>query len=80
MLAAHWWWARVPAHAVARNAVFAADQWDYYIKLGDWRYQFWTARPGFIDMARGIAFAAVTAIVTSRVGLWIGRGMARVQR
>ena len=80
MLVAHWWWAEFLLTPSARNAVFAADQWDYYIKVGDWRYQFWTAERGFLDMARGLAFAAVTAIVSARVGLWIGRGMARVQR
>jgi hypothetical protein len=60
--------------------VFAADQWDYYIRPGDWRYQFWTAEQGFPGMAQGLAIAAVTAAVSARVGLWIGRGMARVQR
>ena len=64
----------------ARNFVFAADQWDYYIKPGDWRYQFWTEERGFVEMARGMAVAAATAIVTSRVGLWVGSGMTRVQR
>ena len=27
--------------------MFGADQWDYYIKPGEWRYQFWTAEGGF---------------------------------
>jgi len=80
MLVAHWWWAEFLLTPSARNAVFAADQWDYYIKPGDWRYQFWTAERGLVDMARGLAIAAVTAVVSARVGLWIGRGMARVQR
>jgi len=80
MLVAHWWWAEFLLTPHARNFVFAADQWDYYIKPGDWRYEFWTAERGFLEMARGIAIATVTAVVTSRLGLWIGRGMARVQR
>jgi hypothetical protein len=80
MLFAHWWWAEFLLTPSARNVVFAADQWDYYIKPGDWRYQFWTEERGFVDMVRGLAIAAVTAAVSARVGLWIGRGMARVQR
>ena len=80
MLFVHWWWAEFLLTPTARNAVFAADQWDYYIKPGDWRYEFWTEERGFVEMARGLAIAAVTAAVSARVGLWIGRGMARVQR
>jgi len=80
MLVAHWWWAEFLLTPSARNFVFAADQWDYYIKPGDWRYQFWTSERGFLDMARGLTIAAVTAVVSARVGLWVGRGMARVQR
>ena len=60
--------------------VFGADQWDYNAKLGSWRYRFWTAEQSVGDMARGIGIAALTAVVTSRIGLWIGSGMARVQR
>lgn len=80
MLAAHWWWAEFMLTPNARNYVFGADQWDYYIKPGEWRYQFWTAERTFGAMVRGLTIAAVTAVVSSRVGLWIGSGMARVQR
>jgi hypothetical protein len=80
MLAAHWWWAEFMLSPAARNAVFAADQWDYYIKPGEWRYQFWTAEGNRVELARGIGIAVATAVVSSRLGLWIGRGMARVQR
>jgi len=80
MLAAHWWWAEFLLTPRARNVVFGADQWDYNAKLGPWRYRFWTAEQSVADMARGIGIAALTAVVTSRIGLWIGSGMARVQR
>jgi hypothetical protein len=80
MLVAHWWWSEFLLTPHARNLLFGADQWDYYIKLGDWRYQFWTPGGGIGAMARGLTIAATTAIVTSRIGLWIGSGMARVQR
>jgi len=80
MLAAHWWWAGFLMSPAARNHFFGADQWDYYVRLGDWRYLFWNTQPDVATFARGIAIAVVTAIATSRLGLWIGRGMARVQR
>ena len=80
MLAVHWWWAEFLLTPHARNVEFGADQWDYNAKLGSWRYRFWTAEQSVGDMARGIGIAALTAVVTSRIGLWIGSGMARVQR
>ena len=35
---------------------------------------------GVPDLVRGLAIALATAIVTSRLGLWVGSGMARVRR
>ena len=80
MFVAHWWWAEFLLSPGARNFVFGADQWDYYLKPGPWRHEFWNAEPGAAALLRGLAIAVVTAIATSRVGLWIGTGMARVQR
>ena len=80
MLVAHWWWGEFLLTPSARNPVFAADQWDYYLRLGDWRYQFWAPERNPVEFARGIAIAIATAILTSRLGLWVGSGMARVQR
>ena len=80
MLAAHWWWGEFLLSPVARNAVFAGDQWDYNIRPGPWQHQFWNTAPSLTAFVLGIGAAAATAIVTSRVGLWIGSGMARVQR
>jgi hypothetical protein len=80
MLAAHWWWAEFLLSPHARNFFFAADQWDYNARLGDWRYRFWIFERGAVPLLRGLAIAAVTAVISSRLGLWIGSGMARVQR
>ncbi len=79
MLVAHWWWGEFLLSPAARNWLFGVDQWDYYVRLGDWRYQFWSYA-GVPDLVRGLAIALATAIVTSRVGLWVGSGMARVRR
>ncbi len=80
MAVAHWWWGEFLLTPRARNFVFGADQWDYYVRLGAWRYQFWTPEPNAMAFVRAFAIALVTAVVTSRLGLWIGAGMARVQR
>jgi len=79
MLAAHWWWGEFLLSPMARNRFFGVDQWDYYIRVGDWRYQFWntTDLPG---MLRGLGIALTTAMVSARVGLWIGNGMKFVRR
>ena len=86
MLAVHWFLGEFLLSPYARNFIFGADQWDYTERLGDWRYQFWNldrdARgvwsPGLL--ARGLGISVLTAIVSARVGLWWGNGMARVQR
>jgi hypothetical protein len=80
MLAAHWWWAEFLLTAGARNLFFGADHWDYSARLGDWRYEFWNLATGTRAFARGLGIALITAIISSRLGLWIGSGMARVQR
>jgi hypothetical protein len=63
----------------ARNAFFGGDQWSYTDQLGPWRYQFWDVEQGPITAAR-LAFAAVLAMVSARLGLWWGTWMARVRR
>jgi hypothetical protein len=80
MVAVHWWWSEFLLSPNARNAIFGADQWDYNVKLGPWRYEFWRAEQTTLAFLRGLGVAALTAIVGSRLGLWIGSGMARVQR
>jgi len=80
MLAAHWWWAEFLLSPRARNLLFGSDHWDYSARLGDWRYQFWSRDAGTLVFLRGIGVALLTAMLGSRLGLWIGSGMARVQR
>jgi len=80
MLATHWWWGEFLLSPAARNALFAGDQWDYNIRPGPWQHQFWNLAPSGSAFALGLMMAIVTAIATARIGLWIGSGMARVQR
>ena len=80
MLAVHWWWGEFMLSPAARNFLFNADLWDYNIKPGPWRYEFWDAETTVADFAKGLGIAVLTAVAGSRLGLWIGTGMSRVQR
>ena len=66
MLAAHWWWGEFLLSPLARNWFFGVDQWDYYMRVGEWRYQFWNTVPDMATIARGLGIAVASAIVTSR--------------
>lgn len=86
MLAVHWFFAEFLLSPYARNFVFATDQWDYTERLGPWRYRYWNidrdalGEPSITGFLRGLGIAVATAVVSVRVGLWWGNGMARVQR
>ena len=86
LLPVQWFFADFLLSPMARNPLFAAGQWDYNIKPGDWYYRFW-ALDGFRAgdwnralFARKIGGAVVIAVALSRVGLWWGNWMARVRR
>jgi hypothetical protein len=80
MLAVHWLFAEFLLSPAARNFVFGVDRWDYTERLGPWRYQYWNRDASVALLMRGLGIAVLTAMVSARVGLWWGRGMARVQR
>jgi hypothetical protein len=86
LLAVQWYFAEFLLSPAARNAFFAADRWDYNQRLGDWQYRYWnldrdaSGEPSAVLLARGLGIAALTAIVSARIGLWWGSGMARVRR
>jgi hypothetical protein len=86
MIAAHWFWSEFMLTPYARNFLFGADQWDYNVTLGDWRYVFWNGDvDGFGNFSpslfvQRLGLAALFATVTARIGLAWGSGMARVQR
>lgn len=79
MLAVHWYWSDFLMSPAARNWFFAADQWDYSSRLGPWRYEYWNTAP-VADFMRSLAWTLLAATISARLGLWLGRGMAKVQR
>ncbi|HEV2018359.1 MAG TPA: hypothetical protein VGQ98_08675 [Gemmatimonadaceae bacterium] len=86
MLGVHWFWAEFLISPGARNFIFGADQWSYTDRLGPWRYQYWNLDVNAVGkwspllFAKGIAFAVLLGIVSSRLSLFWGSGMAKVKR
>jgi hypothetical protein len=84
MLIVHWFWSEFLLSPAARNSVFASDQWDYDQRLGPWRYEYWNPHHrgdgAAGDILGGLGVATLLAIVSARVGLWWGEGMARLRR
>ena len=72
----------------ARNPVFLADQWDYSVILGPWRYQYWddlrtggrALRAGGSALGKPLAIALLFGFASSRLGLAWGGWMRRVRR
>lgn len=79
MLAVHWYWSGFLMSPAARNWFFAADQWDYTERLGPWRYEYWNTVPAAAFL-RGLMWTFLAATISTRLGLWTGKVMARVQR
>lgn len=80
MLAVHWPWGNFMLSPWARNFVFMADQWSYTERLGSFRYRFWNLSPSAPAFVKGLGLAFLYAIVSSRLGIWVGNGLARVKR
>jgi hypothetical protein len=86
LLVVQWFFGEFLLTPAARNFFFAADQWPYMVKPGEWQHRFWQVpRDGagevdLLAMARGLAVAALIAVTSVRVGLWWGSGMSRVMR
>jgi hypothetical protein len=76
LLTVQWYFSAFLLGEGARNLVFGADQWDYNSLPGPWQYEYW----GTTVQASQLAWAALIAFVSARVGLWWGGWMSRVRR
>ena len=83
---AQWCFADFMLTPYGRNAIFAADSWDYNIRPGPWQHNFWaldrdaTGAPSAALLFQGVFLAGVYAVISSRVGLWLGTAMQRIKR
>jgi hypothetical protein len=74
-----WFFADLLLSPHARNFLFGVDQWDYSTRLGPWRYRFWRLESDPVT-PRGVAWTALIAVASTRVGLWCGAWMAKIKR
>jgi len=63
----------------SESFLFGAQRWNYNSLPGDFEHQFWDIRSDPVTPLK-LGFAALLAMTSSRVGLWLGNGLARVQR
>ena len=86
MVAVQWYFADFLLSPAARNYVFAGGQWPYMVRPGPFQHRFWNlardavGHPSFPLFLRGLGVAAAFAVVSARIGLWVGNGMTRVMR
>jgi hypothetical protein len=86
MVAVQWYFADFLLSPAARNYVFAGGQWPYMVRPGPFQHRFWNlardaaGHPSFPLFMRGLGIAAAIAVVSARVGLWVGNSMSRVMR
>ena len=76
LLAVQWCFSAFLLGEGARNFLFGADRWDYTSRPGPWQYEFW----GPTVQASELAWAALIAFASARIGLWWGGWMSRVRR
>ena len=77
-LAAHWAFSSFMLTPAARNWFFAADQWTYRTRPGEWHHEFWLAGDAFGP--RAAALSLLLAVASARLGLAWGDWMSRVRR
>ena len=79
-----WYFSRFLLSPAADNWFFAADRhWGYTESLGPWRKQFWSELNPRVNppaTLRSFGMALLLAIISARVGLWLGNWMAKVRR
>lgn len=79
-----WYFSKFMLTKDADNWFFAADRhWGYGEKPGPWQKQFWTERTSGTRAhanLRTFAMALWCALISCRLGLWLGNWMARVRR
>jgi hypothetical protein len=86
LAACQWYFADFLLSPSARNYFFAADQWAYMVRPGPWQHRFWNiardaaGHPSRLLFLKGLGVAALIAMVSARIGLWVGKGMSRVMR
>src|SRR5262245_50307833 len=79
-LPAQWWSSKFLLSPTADNWVFASrTHWPYWARQSGWQNSYWDMEKDALTWgAAGLAL--IWGVLSSRLGLWIGSGMARVKR
>jgi hypothetical protein len=79
-LPTHWWSSLFLLSPAADNWIFASNtHWGYVAHPGDWQTRFWDLDKDTLTWG-AVGMALLFGVLSSRFGLWIGWGMARVRR
>jgi hypothetical protein len=83
-LGIQWYFSTFLMSPTADNWFFVGDhQWGYTENLGPWRHQYWSELNPRMNpplTLRGAGLAFLMAIVSARIGLWLGNWMSRLRR
>lgn len=75
-----WFFSRFMLSPYSHNWFFAGDRiWAYSVRPGDWQYEFWHQDTDAVSLL-GLGIALLISLLAVRLGLWVGNGLARVQR
>jgi hypothetical protein len=79
-LPTHWWSSRFLLSPTADNWIFASrTHWAYFAQQSGWQDRYWGVEKDPLTWS-AILLALLFGVLSSRLGLWIGGGMARVKR
>jgi hypothetical protein len=79
-LPTHWWSSRFLLSPAADNWIFASrTHWAYFARQSGWQDTYWDLNKDALTWG-AIGLALLFGVLSSRFGLWIGGGMARVKR
>jgi len=82
-LLVQWNFASFLISPAADNWFFAGHHWEYGSRIGDWCHRFWdVTNPEWNPpaTAASLGWALALALVSARIGLWLGNWMAKVKR
>ena len=83
-LLTQWFFSAFLLSPAAQNWFFAADRhWGYRETAGPWRHEFWSKTYRRYNPplnVSGLTSSLLLAVLSSRIGLWLGNWMTRVKR
>jgi len=79
LLAVQWFFSMYQISPASENWFFGVGRWDYSSRPGAFEHSYWDLEPRGV-LVRRIGIAVLIAMVTSRIGLALGKWMTRVTR